>query len=201
MTDGGLEGALRALAVLRADLTAVDGRVATNWVKVTSRLRDLTAQIAQVSDTGTVQGETLQRLDEAVAALSGQLAGLLGAGDREQAGYRPAPAPRWWLLEGADRQAAVGRLASWVTTVYVPGYGGLAAQLPPCWAKHALCLYTLDWLSELHSLAYLQPGRSARMLAAQAEWQTRLLPAAVDQMAEECKACPHADLARRGARL
>ena len=54
-----------------------------------------------------------------------------------------------------------------------------------------LCLYTLDWLSELWSVLYLAPQRDGPILAAQAEWHTRLLPAAADQMAHEASSCDH----------
>ena len=83
------------------------------------------------------------------------------------------------------------RLRAWVEQIYLPGYGHLAAALPPCWEHHLLCLYTLDWLSELWSALYLdtRPRHAAR-LAAQAEWQTRLLPAAADQMASTHR-CQH----------
>jgi hypothetical protein len=200
MTDGGLQAALSQLAQVRADLTKTENRVTSNWVKITVRLRDLAAQLAEIGEAGAAQGELLDRLDQAVAALSDQVASLIGVGEGDGPGYRPAAAPRWWLLDDDQRQAAASRLASWVATVYVPGYGILAAQLPACWAAHPLCLYTLDWLSELHSLAYLQPRRTAGLLAAQAEWQTRLLPAAVDQMAAECRSCAHARAIRNGAR-
>jgi hypothetical protein len=38
---------------------------------------------------------------------------------------------------------------------------------------------------------YLNPDRTISSLAAQAEWQTRLLPAATDQMAPEATRCRH----------
>jgi hypothetical protein len=85
-----------------------------------------------------------------------------------------------------------GRLRAWVEQIYRPGYGQIAATLPSCWEQHTLCLYTLDWLSELWSFLYLDPERTAASLAAQAEWQTRLLPAAAEQMAFDATGCPHA---------
>ena len=92
--------------------------------------------------------------------------------------YQPVPPPRWWKLTGPDRDRAVDRLAAWVDQIYRPGYGWLAAALPACWREHPVCLYALDWLSELWSVFYLATERTAAGLAAQAEWQTRLLPAA-----------------------
>ncbi|MGH3273194.1 MAG: hypothetical protein ACRDNZ_02575, partial [Streptosporangiaceae bacterium] len=108
------------------------------------------------------------------------------------AGYQPVPAPRWWKPGGRERDAAVDRLRAWVDHVYRPGYGQIAATLPACWEHHTLCLYTLDWLSELWSFLYLAPERAGPTLAAQAEWQTRLLPAAAEQMVFDVTGCAHA---------
>lgn len=83
------------------------------------------------------------------------------------------------------------RLRAWVEQIYRPGYGQLAAALPRCWEQHPACLYFLDWLSELWSLLYLNSQRDGRDLAAQAEWHTRLLPAAAEHMATEAARCRH----------
>jgi len=83
----------------------------------------------------------------------------------------------------------IRRLRDWASRVYLPGYGYLAATLGPCWDQHPLCLYTLDWLSELWQVLYLTPRRTASTLAAQAEFQTRLLPAAAAQMHAETSGC------------
>jgi hypothetical protein len=50
----------------------------------------------------------------------------------------------------------------------------------------------LDWLSELWSVLYLTPRRTGGSLGAQGEWQTRLLPAAAEQMLMETSDCEHA---------
>jgi hypothetical protein len=112
------------------------------------------------------------------------------------AGYQPIPAPKWWLLDGEERAGAIERLAAWVDEVYRPSYGHVARQLPPCWAEHPLCLYVLDWLSELWSWLYLRPRRAAKTVAGQAEFHIRQLPAAADLMAAEAKGCEHARTAR-----
>ena len=103
-------------------------------------------------------------------------------------GYQPVPVPRWWRLQGRERAAAVARLHAWVETVFRPGYGHLAEQVGPCWSEHDLCLYQLAWLSEMHTAIFLAPGR---VLASEADWHTRLLPAAVALMAEETGRCDH----------
>ena len=103
-------------------------------------------------------------------------------------GYQPIPAPRWWQLQGRERAEAVARLRAWVETVFRPGYGHLAEQVGPCWEQHDLCLYQLAWLSEMHTAIFLAPER---LLASEADWHTRLLPAAVALMAEETGRCDH----------
>jgi hypothetical protein len=134
------------------------------------------------------QGQQIEQLRQAVAKIQDQLTGDRGA---DGVPYRPIPAPRWWLLDGDARQEAVARLRSWVEDIYQPGYGHLAARLPHCWPQHPLCLYALDWLSELHLVLYLQPARTPAMLSAQADWQARLLPAVADLMTAECARCDH----------
>ena len=111
--------------------------------------------------------------------------------DGEAKVYRPSPAPRWWKLEGDARDEALAKLRAWVEQIYRPMYGHLAT-LGPCWQNHPLCLFTLDWLSELWSVLYLQSRRTASVLAGQAEFQTRLLPAAAEQLATETARCEHA---------
>jgi hypothetical protein len=86
-----------------------------------------------------------------------------------------------------------------VETVYRPGYGHLAAKLGPCWPQHDLCLYLLDWLSEMHAFLYQDTDRSWGMLSGQAEWHTRFVLSAVAQMKEETHSCDHLELQDLGA--
>lgn len=109
----------------------------------------------------------------------------------DNAGYSPIPAPRWWLLQTPDRADAVDRIAAWVDQVYARSYGHLAGMLAACWREHDLCLFILDFVSELHSLLYLRPVRSARTLADQAELTLRILPAAAGLMRAETASCDH----------
>ena len=109
-------------------------------------------------------------------------------GNPAPAGYQPIPAPRWWRLQGRERAEALARLRAWVETVFRPGYGHLAGQVGPCWEQHDLCLYQLAWLSEMHTAIFLAPER---LLPTEADWHTRLLPAAVALMAEETGRCDH----------
>lgn len=171
--------------VLAAALLQISGQA--------EQLADLRTQVNAITSIlgrhATVVN-ALDGLDRQVASLADRLAELTD--DHSEApSYQPVPAPRWWQLTESEREAEVDRLRSWIEQVYWPGYGHLAAALPHCWHLHPLCLYTLDWLSELWSALYLTQERTASTLGAQAEWQTRLLPAAANQMAREASRCDH----------
>jgi hypothetical protein len=139
------------------------------------------------------QGERIAQLDVRAASLGVRLEALERPADehRERAGYAPIPAARWWMLPPADRADAVDRLAAWVEQVYTASYGHLAKMLAPCWRDHDLCLFILDFVSELHSVLYLRPSRSARTLADQAEYTLRILPVAAELMRAETARCDH----------
>jgi hypothetical protein len=185
-------------------LAVLDQREAAHYQEIATRLTDLASQLTETSDRidsvhdlATKQAallETLNGLDQQVSALAIRLSGIPAAGSRgeESEPYQPAPAARWWKLDGAERDQALARLRAWVEQVYRPGYGHLASALGPCWEQHPLCLYGLDWLMELWSALYLPPERRPAVLASQAEWQTRLLPALAEQMYLETTRCQHA---------
>ncbi len=145
----------------------------------------LAAALIQLAE----QGKEIRELRQLVETVAANVADQSESG-RDGDAYQPVPA-RWWRLEGEERRAAIERLAGWVKVVYRPSYGHLAARLPACWPEHPLCLFMLDWLSELHAVLYLQPRRTAPMLSGQAEWHSRLLPAAAEAMARDAVACPH----------
>ena len=151
------------------------------------RIETVTAVLARHAAAVSALGE----IERQVTALASDIAALAANADDDTGTYRPEPAPPWWQMSPADREAAAGRLRAWAEQIYLPGYGHLAAALPPCWDQHPLCLFTLDWLCELWSALYLRPRRSPGVLASQAEWQTRLLPAAASQMAREGERCEH----------
>jgi hypothetical protein len=192
----GFDAALRQLAEHGERLALLDAREAGHFTAIGERLAELGTLVtglgAAVADQAAMLA-ALQGLDEQVAVLTGQLAGIVpGDGDGEAGSYRPSPAPRWWKLRGQAREQAVERLAGWVEQVYRPGYGQLAAALGPCWPDHPLCLYALDIAAELWSVLYLQAARTPGMLSAQAEYQTRVLPALAGQMTAETHRCGHA---------
>src|SRR6266567_2514934 len=87
-----------------------------------------------------------------------------------------------------DQVTALASLAASLKDISADQAQAIAASLGDCWDQHPLCLYLLDWLSELWSVLYLQPARTPGQLAGQAEWQTRLLTAAADQLARETRA-------------
>jgi hypothetical protein len=182
-------------------IASLDTREAGHYQEIAARLREVADQAAaaaaRADGSATDQAAvvaSLDGLDRQVAALATRLTVLAADDDDDEADgrrYEPVPAPRWWSLGGPERAAALDRLRAWVGQVYRPSYGQLAAILPGCWEDHPFCLYTLDWLSELWSVLYLGADRSDRILAAQAEWQTRLLPGAAEQMAAEAAGCQH----------
>jgi hypothetical protein len=192
----GFDAALRQLAEHGERLALLETREAGHFTAIGERLAELGTLVTGLGSAVQDQAAmlaALQGLDEQVAVLTGQLAGIVpGDGDGESGSYRPSPAPRWWKLRGQAREQAVERLAGWVEQVYRPGYGQLAATLGPCWQDHPLCLYALDIAAELWSVLYLQATRTPGMLSAQAEYQTRVLPALAGQMTAETHRCGHA---------
>jgi hypothetical protein len=193
----GFDAALRQLAETGERLAVLDQREAEHFRMIGERLAELGTLVAGLGSAIQDQAAllaALQGLDEQVAVLAAQLTGILPADDSdgEAGSYRPSPAPRWWKLHGEAREDALAKLAGWVEQVYRPGYGQLAATLGPCWGDHPLCLYALDIASELWSVLYLQAKRNPPMLSAQAEYQTRILPALAEQMMIETQRCGHA---------
>ena len=178
---------LLKLGQLAEDVRNIDGREADHFVALRARLREITEQLASV----TTVAEGLAALTVVMEGLEARVGELEDPGSLA-GGYGSPPQPRWWAMGPEDRAEALDRLRDWVEGVYRPGTGKHAGQLPPCWEEHPLCVYVLDWLSELWSVLYLQPRRPAPLLSGQADWWTRLLPAATDLMADEARGCEHA---------
>src|ERR1022692_1160372 len=192
----GLAAALLAITQHAERIGVLDGREDAHHREITGRLTDLQTAMSGLRDVLADQAEALAGLadlDRRVAAIAGRLASIApedgGGGGPD--GDLPAPSVRWWKLAAGDREDALARLAGWVEQIYRPFYGHVSASLGGCWQAHLLCLFTLDWLSELWAVLYLQPSRTARTLAGQAEFQTRILPAAADLMALETARCKH----------
>jgi hypothetical protein len=182
-------------------LAVLDQREAAHFREIADRLDKLAGQLAETGDQSAAVHDiaakqaalldALDAIDQQVAALARQLSAMAGPGSGDDNAHRPIPGPRWWKLDGPQREEALNRLRAWVEQVYRPGYGHVAATLGPCWDQHQLCLYGLDWLIELWSVLYLTPDRTTALLASQAEWQTRLLPALAQQMHIETTRCAH----------
>jgi hypothetical protein len=197
----GLAAALIQISAHAERIATLDSREASHYDDIAARLSELAAETASLATSAGSIGAVaaaLDGLDAQVAAVARQLTELAHNDDgQDSRSYEPVPPPRWWKITEPERDAALGRLRAWVDHVYQPGYGQLAATLPPCWEQHPLCLYILDWLSELWSVLYLGASRTPSTLAAQAEWQTRLLPAAAEQMAYDASRCGHAGVPRQ----
>jgi hypothetical protein len=198
----GLTAVLLQLAGITGKLSELDQRQAGDTRALGERVARLSTLASELKDAMASHAAmlaALDGLDRQVAGLAAKTFGQAPGDGTTAPGYQPPPAPRFWSLEGAARDEAVGRLRAWVEQVYRPGYGHLAARLGGCWEQHPLCLYILDWLSELWSVLYLAPDRTAGTLAGQAEWHTRLLAAAAEQLALETRGCNHNTTTYRAA--
>jgi len=184
VSDSALPNMVRQLAETAEKLAGLERLV-----------KDLGADIRQQAE----RTARLQAVEEALAALTARVAGVLPDEQGSSRVYAPRPAPRWWNLTGQAREAEIGRLRGFVDHVYRPGFGHLAARLRPCWESHDLCLYCLDIAAELHAVLYLQSRRTASLLNGQAEYATRVLPALADLMSTETRSgCQHHALAANG---
>ena len=191
----GLTAVLLQLAGLTQKLAELDQRQADEARALKEHIAALALLVNELKDTTASHAATLAALDgldRQVAELAAKSTGHASAdSDSDRSAYQPPAAPKFWKLDGPARDQAISKLRAWVDQVYRPGYGHLAASLGDCWEQHPLCLYILDWLSELWSVLYLAPTRTAGTLAGQAEWHTRLLAAAAEQLARETRGCSH----------
>ena len=192
--DGGLAAALVQITQYAERMGRLDEREARNFRHLETTLAAMSTAVAGLKATVDGQAKALESLDglgESVAQLTAQVASLLPPGDEPDSGYTPRPSVHWWAISGREQERAVAHLRAWVEQVYRPFYGHLAAKLGPCWDEHPLALVQLDWLSELHSVLYFLPDRTARLLTAQAEFGTRIVPAFAEQLGHETSSCRH----------
>src|SRR5579863_4706727 len=100
-------------------LALLDQREATHFRETAGRLADIARTLAEVSgqvsdvhDVATRQSallDTLDGLDKQVATLATQLTAMTDSrSDADE--YQPVPTPRWWKLDGRDREEAMARL-------------------------------------------------------------------------------------------
>jgi hypothetical protein len=201
MTDDAIAAVLLQLSERAERLAVLDEREAGHFRATGERLSELAAVVSGLGGTLQDQAAILARLESLygqVTALVAPAGGVLPDGDAELPRYQPSPVPRWWKLAGEARAEAVARVRAWVEQVYRPGYGQLAATLGSCWDEHPLCLYGLDVLSELWSVLYLQASRSPAVVSAQAEFQSRIVPAIAEQLMTETTRCGHPATRRTG---
>jgi hypothetical protein len=199
----GLAAVLLQISEHAERLGLLDAREGEHYQAVSEALAKLHTTVAGLRSTVADQAEilgALEGIDETLAVLGAKVASLMPTEAAESDRYHPIPTVVWWSLDEEEREAARARIRDWVQRILVPYYGHLAKRLGDCWDRHPLCLVQLDWLSELWSVLHLQPERSARDLAAQAELGIRILPAVAEQLAAETTACQHAR-ALNGRRL
>ena len=142
-----LTAVLLQLQGLTQQLAELDHREASDIQQIRDRLTGLATLVSSIKDAAAGQADTLaaiKAIDERIDELAAQIASEPG-----EESYQPRPSRRWWKLEGPEREASIASLRAWVEQIYLPGYGYLAASLGDCWDQHSLCLYALDWLSEL----------------------------------------------------
>lgn len=190
----GLAAALLQISQHAERIGLLDAREGEHFQAVSESLGTLHVTLDGLQGTVTGHSEVLASLDGLagdVTSLAAQVASLLPPAEEPGERYRPIPTVQWWALPEQDRDKALARIRGWITEIYRPFYGHLAGRLGDCWEQHPLCLVTLDWLSELWSVLELQPDRTARNLAEQAELGTRIIPAISEQLAAETSGCQH----------
>jgi hypothetical protein len=198
--DSGVTAALLQMQKLAEQFGALDGREGEHYRDVSHALTGLGSSVDDLRSTVDGHGEVLESLNgfgDKLAELASAIESLLPPNPGP--GHQPEPAVQWWAddLTDTDRADALARLRAWVEQIYRPHYGYLAGPLGQCWEQHPFCLVTLDWLSEQWAVLYMRPGRTASVLNSQAEFSTRLLPAAAVQMKSETSGCDHAQERQR----
>jgi hypothetical protein len=190
--DDGLTAALLKITEHAERLGKLEAGVATNLQQCEIATEGLAGAVGDLRTLVEQQGQLIESLSQMVAI-------LVPPDDDAGPGYKPRPPVQWWTVSDADRAKAVDHLAAWVEQVYRPFYGHLSAGLGVCWQDHPLCLVGLDIVSELHSVLYFQPKRTASLLSAQAEYTTRILPAFAEQFRTETSRCTHRPETASGA--
>jgi hypothetical protein len=182
--DSGLTAALLQITQHAERLGQLETGVSANLDECRMATAGLGGAVTDLRTLVEQQGQLIESLSQLVA-------GLVPPDDDAGPGYKPRPTVHWWKLTDEERRKETERLAAWVEQVFRPWYGYLAAMLGTCWQDHPLCLVGLDVVSELHSVLYFQPKRTASLLSAQAEYATRILPAFAEQFRTECSKCTH----------
>lgn len=190
--DPGLTAALLKITEHAERLGQLEAGVAANLDECQVATAGLGGAITDLRTLVEEQGRLIEALSQLVAT-------LVPPADEPGKGYTPRPPVHWWTITADERDRQAEHLAAWVDQVYRPWYGHLASGLGQCWRDHPLCLVGLDVLSELHSVLYFQPKRTASLLSAQAEYTTRILPAFGEQFRAETSKCTHRPEAANGS--
>jgi hypothetical protein len=177
MTDHDPTAAIVAqLAEQRERLGRLDAREQANSQALTQRLAEIEGLVKNAVKDSAPLATRLHAVEGLAADLARKIADVI-PDDGPARAYKPPPTPQLWRLGDEARERLVRKLSAWVQQVYRPVYGHLAARLPACW-------------SELH-LYYHLNKRTPAVLAAQGEFNARLLPALADLLAAECARCGH----------
>ena len=124
MTADPLTAVLDQLAAHREQLSQLDDREAAHFAAVGEQLTQLAGLITTMGRTladDTAALARLEALDRQVTELAARLA---GPAPTARTGYQPGPAPAWWTLTPAERQASDRRAAGL-------GRAGVPARLRP----------------------------------------------------------------------
>jgi hypothetical protein len=184
----GLDAVILQAARNAADIQALAERLEEVKTKLSQLGTVLDGVQGRVSDQAVIL-QSADGLAETVDELIRRFNAIFPPDDPSTGFYTPIQTPRFWLLEGEERDKAIARLRAWVEQVYQPVFGHVASTLPECWEQHPFCLTVLDVASELHSCLYLQPRRNQGLLSGQGELLTRLMPALADLMAKDTAVC------------
>jgi hypothetical protein len=190
MTDHDATAAIVAqLAEQRERLGRLDAREQASSQALAQRLAEIEGLVKNAVRDSAPLATRLHAVEGLAADLARKIADVI-PDDGPARAYKPSPTPQLWRLGDDARDRLVRKLSAWVQQVYRPVYGHLAARLPACWPEHDLAIALLDCLSELH-LYYHLNKRTPGVLAAQGEFNARLLPALADLLAAECARCGH----------
>lgn len=185
MTDDGLTAALLKITEHAERLGQLEASVTANLDECQVATAGLAGAITDLSQLVEEQGRLIESVSDLVKTI------VPPSGDDPADRYELRPPVLWWKLSETQLRKEIDHLAAWVEQVYRPWYGHLATGLGHCWQDHRLVLVGLDVMSELHSVLTFQPKRTTALLSAQAEFQTRILPAFNEQFKVETGRCSH----------
>lgn len=182
-----------ALLIQVGEHAAKIGSLEERFTRLGSQITEMATRLSAISGTQQDQGELLRQLDGAADSLTDLMNRFdaLFPPDAPGAAVSPGPTIRWAELDAAGRQRAVADLTAWVNGTYRPQYERLAAKLPACFAEHPYCLRVLDEIRQTYRVCFEPTARTQRQLQQQLEFDSRVLPALAELMAEATGNCIH----------